>query len=64
MTWREILLVLIRCELNAKYSHFSGWQFSAKKIEEALIEDSTHLGGKLLIDDGPIQEGGQVLAFV
>jgi hypothetical protein len=30
MTWREILLVLIRCELKAKYSYFSGWQLSAK----------------------------------
>jgi hypothetical protein len=30
MTWREILLVLIRCELRAKYSYFSGWKLSAK----------------------------------
>lgn len=30
MTWREILLVLIRCELKAKYSYLSGWQVSAK----------------------------------
>jgi hypothetical protein len=30
MTWREILLVLIRCELKAKYSYLSDWQFSAK----------------------------------
>jgi hypothetical protein len=30
MAWREILLVLIRCELKAKYSCLSGWQLSAK----------------------------------
>jgi hypothetical protein len=30
MAWREILLVLIRCELQAKYNHFSGWQLTAK----------------------------------
>jgi hypothetical protein len=30
MTWREILLVLICCELQAKYNHFSGWQLTAK----------------------------------
>jgi hypothetical protein len=30
MTWRAIVLALIRCELKAKYSHISGWQVSAK----------------------------------
>lgn len=30
MTWRAILLALIRCELKAKYNYFSGWQISAK----------------------------------
>ena len=30
MTWREILLVLIRCELKVKYSYLGGWQLSAK----------------------------------
>lgn len=30
MTWREIVLILVRCELKAKYSYLSGWQVSAK----------------------------------
>src|ERR1700744_3176067 len=30
MTWRAIVLALIRCELKARYSHLSGWQVSAK----------------------------------
>lgn len=30
MTWRAIVLALIRCELKAKYNHLSGWQVSAK----------------------------------
>ena len=30
MTWRELLLALIHCELKAKYGHLSGWQVSAK----------------------------------
>jgi hypothetical protein len=43
MTWREILLVLIRCELNAKYSHFSGWQFSAKGALPVILAISVAL---------------------
>ena len=30
MKWQQLLLALIRCELQAKYNHFAGWQLSAK----------------------------------
>jgi hypothetical protein len=30
MAWREILLVFIRCELQARYNDLTGWQISAK----------------------------------
>jgi hypothetical protein len=30
MVWRDILLVFIRCELNARYHRMTGWQLSAK----------------------------------
>ena len=37
MAWREILLVLIRCELQARYSHFSGWQLTAKRALPVIL---------------------------
>ena len=30
MAWRDILLVFIRCELQARYHSLTGWQVSAK----------------------------------
>ena len=30
MPWRDILLVFIRCELQARYHSLTGWQLSAK----------------------------------
>jgi hypothetical protein len=30
MKWQQVLLAIVRCELSARYSHFAGWQVSAK----------------------------------
>jgi hypothetical protein len=30
MAWRDLLLVVIRCEFQAKYHCITGWQVSAK----------------------------------
>jgi hypothetical protein len=30
MKWQQLLLALIRCELQAKYNYLAGWQLSAK----------------------------------
>jgi hypothetical protein len=30
MVWQDILLVLIRCEFDARYHRMTGWQLSAK----------------------------------
>ena len=30
MTWPDVLLALVRCELKARYSGLGGWQVSAK----------------------------------
>jgi len=30
MQWQQLLLALIRCELQAKFNYVAGWQLSAK----------------------------------